>query len=101
MEDALLLSLFSVLVLFSGWRISRKSLLFGGAYFFLFIYSIFTQIGYRFYPQLSDSLKAYFGEQYFLPFYTFNFLSFISTYILFSIVHPYLSKRTKYVVIRS
>jgi hypothetical protein len=101
MRDALLLIIFSAFALFSGWRISRKSLLFGGVYFFLFIYSIFAQIGYRFYPHLSESIKAYFGEEYFLPFYTFNFLSFLSTYFAFSIVHPFLIKRERYGIAKS
>ena len=96
-----LLSIFTVYIIISGIYILKKNILFGGVYFFLFIYSIFSQIGYFFLPELSELIYAYFGEKYFYSFYFFNFLSFLSFFSVFYFAYPYLKKMRKYELVRS
>ena len=100
MFDIFLLVFFSVFVLISGIKILKKNVLFGGCYFFLYLYSIFAQIGYCFFPEFSELIYAYFGEEYFYKFYFFNFLSFLSFYLLFKFRFPLLRKRRKYDVVK-
>ena len=98
MLDFLLLIIFSLFVLITFNLIRKRSLLFAGLYIFIFIYSIFAQIGYCYYPELSELIKAYFGKYYFYKFYFFNFLSFIIFNILFFWFFPYLNRIKKYEV---
>ena len=100
MFEALLLFIFSLFVFITGYRLVKVNILFGGSYFFLFIYSIFVQIGYQFFPEVATIAQLYFGEEYFLKFYVFNFLSFISFYILCKFTILKQLNLSKYKVIR-
>ena len=100
MLDGFLLVVFSIFVFATFNSIRKKSLLFAGLYIFIFIYSIFAQIGYCYYPELSELIKAYFGKYYFYKFYFFNFLSFIFFYIFFIFSFPYLSRIKKYEIVK-
>lgn len=97
MMALLLLSVFSIYVLISGLYIIKRSILFGGIYFFLFLYSIFAQIGYYYYPELSEVMwQAYFGVHWFYNFYFFNFASFLSFFVLFLFLYNYIRRFTSY-----
>jgi len=100
MFNAFLLIVFSIFVIITGIQLFKWNVIFGGAYFFLFIYSIFAQIGYCFFPELSELSKAYFGQKYFYIFYAFNFLSFISFYFLCKISNLKKERTPKFKVIQ-
>lgn len=52
-----------VLIFIAGFiYIFKKEKIFGIYYLFLFVYAIFAQIGYIYFPELSKYIKAYFGE---------------------------------------
>ncbi len=53
------------------------------AFFTLYIYTIFAQIGYVFFPELSKLYNAYFGEKLFYEYWFFMFLSFFFTFQLY------------------
>ena len=98
--DLFLLIFFIFFILITGIYIFKRNILFGGLYFFLFIYSIFAQIGYCFFPELSELAKAYFGKQAFYEFYFFNILSFLFFFIIFYFTYPILIKVKKYELIK-
>jgi len=99
--DIFLLVFFTLFVFISGIHIIRRNLHFGGLYFFLFLYSIFAQIGYCFFPELSILAKAYFEKPAFYIFYYFNFASFVCFFILFYFLYPYIEKFRKGNLVRS
>jgi hypothetical protein len=51
-----------IVFLFGFVYIFKREKLLGVYYFFLFVYAIFAQIGYLYFPELSIFIKAYFGE---------------------------------------
>lgn len=83
MLNSYLIILFVIFFVITFIRIVKLDVFFGLAYFMLFIYTIFTQIGYSFFPILSISIKAYFGEEVFVNYWLFVFGSFMLFYILF------------------
>jgi hypothetical protein len=94
MLDAFLLIFFSVFVFITFYFIIKRNILFGLFYIFLYVYCIFSQIGYCFFPEISEVLlQAYFGKVVFYKFYIFNFLSFISFFCCFKFLHPFLLKK--------
>lgn len=58
------------------------------AFFTLFIYTIFAQIGYAYFPELSKLLGAYFGTALFYKYWTFMFLSFLITFLVYLRTNP-------------
>lgn len=54
-----------------------RDLLFGVAYVTLFLYTIFTQIGYALVPELSAAKGLYYGEEFFLPYWVFITVSLV------------------------
>jgi hypothetical protein len=97
--DIFLILLFTVFIFFSAIHIIKKNVLFGILYTFLFIYSIFAQIGYCFFPELSELISAFFGKKYFYIFYTYNFLSFLLFYILFYFYFDRIANFKKYTIV--
>ena len=100
MFDILLLVAFGTFAIIGVAHISSKSLFFGATFMFLFIYSIFAEIGYRFYPELSMALKVFFGQEYFLRFYLFNFASFLCSYLLLLLCLPLFVNWRPYTLVR-
>ena len=48
------------------------------SFFALYIYTVFAQIGYAYFPELSDVVGAYFGPTLFYKYWAFIFfLSFL------------------------
>lgn len=97
--DITLLIIFTLYILFTSIYIIKRNLLFGIIYIFLYIYSIFAQIGYCFFPELSQIINAYFGKRYFYFFYFFNFLSFATFHFLFIIFYDKAKKIRRYHVL--
>jgi len=81
-----ILGLFFILTSFYIWR---KSQIFFLAYSILFAYTIFTQLGYLFYPEMLDavSFHQYYGEDAFIHYWIYIFLSFISIFLIFIIFY--------------
>jgi len=96
LEPKYLLLLFVVIFLITFRIIWKKDVFIGGVYFFLFIYSIFSQIGYYYFPELSQFLNAYFGEEIFYKANIFITLSFVSLFLMFYFFYPRIIKKIFY-----
>jgi hypothetical protein len=83
MPPALLISLFSFFFIVSFVYIIRRHYLSGLYYFFLFIYTIFTQLGYAIYPEIAIAKGAYYGREIFFDYWLFVSLSFFAIFIVF------------------
>jgi hypothetical protein len=70
-------------------------------YFFLFIYTIFAQVGYAYYPTLSMSIKAYFEQDIFYDVSIFVTLSFITFFVCFYFLHHYQVDKLAYQIVQS
>lgn len=81
------------------WILARRDAFVGGVYFFLFVYTIFAQIGYYYFPELSNQIEAYFGEGVFLPYTVFVALSFFA-FFAFTMLVLHLARGTSYQVVR-
>lgn len=57
------------------------------SFLILYVYTVFAQIGYAYFPELSIFIGAYFGEGLFYSYWGFMFLSFATTFWLFRIFH--------------
>ncbi|MGN6263110.1 MAG: hypothetical protein ACTHNO_20440 [Ralstonia sp.] len=86
--DELLLVAETTLFVVGLLYIYPRDKLFGLYFVFLFIYAIFAQIGYRFYPEASDSILAYFGEEIWLPCTLFIMASLAMFVLSFIVVRP-------------
>lgn len=62
----------------------KRDILIGTVYFFLFIYVIFAQVGYYYFPQLSELLIAHFGESVWFSATYFIILSFVAIILVFA-----------------
>ena len=71
------------------------------AFFTLYIYTIFSQIGYAYFSELSDFYGAYFGPMLFYKYWTFMFFSFVFAFLLYKIMNPKLGKKYFYIVKRT
>lgn len=68
------------------------------AFFILYIYSIFAQIGYVFFPELSDLYGAYFGPKLFYKYWVFMFFSFVFTFLVYVKMNPANYVKNSYIV---
>ena len=68
------------------------------AFFMLYIYTIFAQIGYAYFPELSDLYGAYFGPMLFYKYWAFMFFSFFFTFLLYKKMNPANDKKDIYIV---
>lgn len=94
------LTAITILALFFGATfvtVLRRDVIFAFYYGFLYLYTVFTQIGYVFYPEAVAAISAgqYYGLEWFYPYWAFILLSFLLIYILFLIVDP-LERRGKF-----
>lgn len=88
-EPIYLIIAFSTFIGITTIHIIRKMGIFhAGVYFFIYIYSIFSQIGYAYYPRLSIQINAYWGMSLFYSYFYFVFLSFLLLYILIILLGP-------------
>lgn len=68
------------------------------AFLTLYIYTIFTQIGYAYFPELSIFIGAYYGPMLFYKYWIFMFSSFILTFFLYKKMFPRNDKKQTYLV---
>lgn len=68
------------------------------SFFSLYIYTVFTQIGYVYVPELSIATGAYFGLTLFYKYWAFMFFSFVFTFLLYRIVNRNNSRKVFYIV---
>ena len=62
-------------------HLCMQDFFFGGVYLWIFIYTIFTQVGYHYRPDLSASLGLYFGAEVFPEYVAFVTFSFFALYL--------------------
>lgn len=101
MMFGVLIFCFSLIFLVTFISILKKDYFFAGFYFFLYVYTIFTQIGYVYFPALSDLLKANFGSELFYSYFVFVLLSFLSFYAMFKLFYPICVRENRYVVVKA
>ena len=68
------------------------------AFFTLYIYTIFAQIGYAYFPEFSDLVGAYFGPKLFYKYWVFMFFSFVFTFLLYRKMTTKNEKKDAYIV---
>jgi hypothetical protein len=84
MLPLLLIILLSLFVVFAvKVMISRGHDLHAFAFFILYVYTVFAQIGYAYFPELSIFIGAYFGPDLFYKYWVFMFLSFFFSYLIY------------------
>ena len=69
------------------------------AYLTLFIYTIFTQIVYVYYPELSQNIggnNAYFGQRLFYDYWLFMFFSFFVSFLVYLLFTPLSHRKPLY-----
>ena len=101
MEPGILIGIFAVIFIVTGYYIWTRDILYGFVYLFLFIYTVFAQIGYAYFPALSEWIKAYFGPEIFYDVNIFVTLSFVSFFAAFYFLHKYVVRRPAYKVVQS
>ncbi len=87
LEGATLL-LLSIIYVFGLRSLLRRDMLFGGAYFYLYIYAIFALIGYIYRPEVSGAILAYFGPEIVPGAIAFIAASFAALYFGLRVVAP-------------
>lgn len=78
--------------------INRNDDLHALAFFVLYIYTIFAQIGYAYFPELSILTGAYFGPILFYKYWAFMFFSFFFSFLLYKKMNPKNPKKVLYKV---
>lgn len=101
MEPWVLIGILTVIFLVTERYIWKRDVLFAGVYFFLFIYTVFAQIGYAYFPELSMFIKAYFGPEIFYAVNLFVTLSFVTFFLCFFFLHRYVVRKPAYEIIQS
>ena len=82
-----LIVFFSVYVFYAIRKMYlNKDYIHAVSFFSLYIYTIFAQIGYVIFPELSGLYGAYFGENIFYRYWLFMFLSFYSAHTLYGLM---------------
>jgi len=90
----LLILIFVLFFIVTFWLILRThDDLFAIFYAFLFVYTVFTQIGYVFYPDLAAEGLVYFGVTPFYSYWLFVFLSFAAILAVFFMLNSVRKKR--------
>ena len=98
-ENIYYIIMLSIFFLVSFAYIMKRDILYGGIYFFLYVYVIFASIGYSYFPEVSMVIKAYFGPEIFPKFISFVILSFIFFFIVFYFLFPLVKKSKCYNVV--
>lgn len=99
MLPLLLIIIFSLFVFYCVlFMLRRGHDLHAFAFLTLYIYSIFTQIGYVFFPELSVFIGAYYGPMLFYKYWAFMFFSFVLTFFLYKKIFPRNDKKQTYFV---
>lgn len=87
-EPGYLIAFFSFTVFYFIFKmIKNRDDLHAFSFFTLFVYTIFAQIGYAYFPEASILLGAYFGPDLFYQYWLFIFLSFLLTYTVYRLFY--------------
>ena len=78
--------------------IKRGHDLYALSFFSLYIYTIFAQIGYAYYPELSMLAVAYFVPNLFYKYWAFMFFSFVFSFLLYNKFNSKYEKKDVYIV---
>jgi hypothetical protein len=78
--------------------LKREHDLYALSFFSLYIYTIFAQIGYAYFPELSMFVDAYFGPNLFYKYWAFMFFSFVFSFLLYKKFNFKVVKRYVYSV---
>lgn len=91
-DPLVLIMLFTIFFIISfSVMLGRGDDLYALAYLTLFIYTIFTQIGYVYYPELSQNISGsdvYFGQGLFYDYWLFTFFSFFVSFLVYLLLIP-------------
>ena len=99
MSPLFLITIFSLFAIYSiRIMFKRGHDLHGLGFLTLFIYTIFTQIGYVYFPELSTFIGAYYGQELFYKYWAFMFFSFIFTFFLYMRFNPIKEIKETYLV---
>lgn len=71
------------------------------AFLTLYVYTIFAQIGYAFFPEISNFFGAYFGPQLFYKYWAFMFFSFFLSFLLYKRLNREKAISSSYIVNRT
>lgn len=87
----LMIALFFIFFIFTFIKIFNKTYILGFVYFLLFIYTFFTMIGYIYFPEKLAlvSMGQYYGLDFFLKYFIYIFLGFISIYLFYNIIYKF------------
>jgi len=98
-----ILIVFFAVFFFVTWTavIRRGDDLFAIFYLFLFVYTIFTQIGYIYFPELAMTNFAYFGSEIFYDYWLFVFLSFVGVFLLRMLFRPHPAAFSGFTIVQS
>jgi hypothetical protein len=97
MLPGFLIVFLSIFVLYSlRFMVKRHDYLHAIAFLFLYIYTVFAQIGYAYFPELSMFYGAYFGPFLFYKYWAFMFLSFLSTFLVYRLLTRFNIKSAAY-----
>lgn len=83
-----------IFFLITDFWIMRTDMFFGIFYLFVYLYGLPAQIGYWYFPELSQVLSAYFGEELWFDYYYFILFSMISFFLLFYLFRDFLISRS-------
>ena len=94
-----LMIIFSLFVFYSiRFMLKRKDDIYALSFFTLYIYTIFAQIGYAYFPEISTFVGAYFGPDLFYKYWAFMFFSFLFSFLLYRVINPKNYKKDIYSV---
>lgn len=68
------------------------------AFLTLYVYTVFAQIGYVYFPELSMIYGIYFGQTLFYKYWAFMFFSFVLTFLLYLKINSKRQNKQSYIV---
>lgn len=102
MFSLFLILILSLFVFYSiRFMLKRDHDLHALAFFSLYIYTIFAQIGYVYFPELSILSGAYYGQTLYYKYWAFMFFSFVFTFLLYRLINRSNSMIDSYIVKKS
>ena len=99
MLPLILITFLSLFIFFSiNIMLKRGHDLHALAFLTLYIYTIFAQIGYAYFPELSQIYDVYYGPALFYKYWLFMFFSFVLTFLLYLKINPIGYQKPSYIV---
>ncbi len=95
----LVISLFTVSIVWMAWSTARRDLLAGGFILFFLIYVDAALIGYHFAPVIPSAMGVYFGPEWYVRYLIFIWMSFLGLYLSHRTLAPLIGARHNYLVV--